>query len=73
MPLYFIRNQHHTLASALREALENNHPNEFVSCTLLHPMDDHLRVEAPSEQAIREALLDVKRKVQKALSVMMVS
>lgn len=61
----YFRGQTHTLASALREALENLHPEEYVACTVLHPMDEHLVVEAPSVQSVRTALLSVKEKIER--------
>lgn len=62
MPAFFFRGQSHTLASALREALEcdDDETDEFVSCTQPHPLDDHLEVYAPDARAVREALLRVK-------------
>jgi hypothetical protein len=60
--LYF--KESHTVASALRLQLEAVTSSEdFVSCTLMHPLDDHLEVQAPSEKQVREALLRVKERV----------
>lgn len=50
----------------MREVLEESHPEDFVSCTLLHPLDTHLVVECPSEQAMRVALLKVRDKITAA-------
>lgn len=66
MPTFYLRGQKHTVASALREILEEELPDEFVSCTVLHPLDEHVVVEAPSEQAVRKALLVVKDKISMA-------
>lgn len=58
----FYFSQTHTFASALRAALERNASEEdYVSCTVMHPLDNHVEVCAPSEAFVREALLDVKR------------
>lgn len=62
MPLSYIRGQTHTLASALREELERENPDQFVSCSLLHPLDTHLVVEAPQD-AVRPALLRIKERI----------
>ena len=64
MPAFYLRRQGHTIACALREELEQRHPDEFVSCTVLHPLDEHVVVEAPDEAAVREALLEVLDKVR---------
>jgi DNA-directed RNA polymerase subunit L len=63
MPTFYLRSQKHTLASALREILEEENPDEFVSCTILHPFDEHIVVEAPSEHAVRRALLVIRDKI----------
>lgn len=68
MPQYHLRDQGHTLASAVREVLEESHPTEFVACTVLHPMDSHIVVDAPSEAALRTALIKVKDKIGRARS-----
>jgi DNA-directed RNA polymerase subunit L len=58
MPTFYFRGHGHTLACALREALEElTDEDEFVSCTVMHPLDTHLEVVAPSERLVREALL----------------
>ena len=63
--LVYIRGQTHTLACALREVLEDMCDEEdFVACTVLHPLDTHLVVEAPSEAIVREALLRLKTHVR---------
>lgn len=60
MRFYFL-GQTHTLASALRTALEGRASDEqFVCCAVMHPLDAHVEVEAPSEQFLRHALLDLK-------------
>lgn len=66
MPTFYFVDERHTLASALRESLEARCPNELVSCTLLHPLDNHIEVEAPSAAAVRLALLDVKDTITQA-------
>lgn len=59
--IFYLVQQHHTLASALRTSLETRAgEEEFVSCTLLHPLDDHLEVVVPTEQLLRQALQDLK-------------
>jgi DNA-directed RNA polymerase subunit L len=63
MPAFYVRNETHTLASALRPALEAAHPDELVAVALVHPLDDHIRILAPSAAAVRAALLDVKAQV----------
>lgn len=55
-----------TLASALRAALEEQQPDAFVACTRLHPLDDFLQVDAPSEAAVRAALLLTRERVRAA-------
>ena len=58
---FFFVQQQHTVAAALRTALEGRSDGlEFVACTHLHPLDEHIEVEAPSEDHVRGALLDVK-------------
>ena len=60
MKFYFL-GQRHTLASALRSALEAQSDGEhFVACSHLHPLDDHVVVETPSERLLRDALLGLK-------------
>ena len=66
MPAFYFRGESHTLASALRPALEALGEEDFVACTLHHPLDDHLVVEAPSEATVRAALLAVKDQVAAA-------
>ena len=67
--LYFV-DEGHTLASALRDALEEeSSKTEFVSCTLLHPLDTFLEVCAPSEVIVRRALLRLKGKIARARRV----
>ena len=60
MPSFYFTAESHTLASALRPALETANPDDFVACTLQHPRDDFLLVEAPSEAVLRTALLGIK-------------
>lgn len=63
MPTFYIRGQKHTLASALREILEENYNDDFVACSVLHPDDEHIVVEAPTEASLRESLLRMKDKL----------
>ena len=59
---FYLRGETHTLASCLREQLEatTSAAHTFASCNLLHPLDDHLVVQAPEEADVRRALLAVK-------------
>ena len=66
MPVFILENETHTLASALRPVLEELNPDEMTYCTLNHPMDNHITVDAPSEAALRMALLKVKDLVRKS-------
>ena len=59
----YIEGETHTLASMLRERLERNHPDEFVACAQAHPLDDFIRVTAPSVQDVRRALLELIEQV----------
>jgi DNA-directed RNA polymerase subunit L len=64
MPTFYFTGERHTLLSMLRPALEEAAAeDDFVACTLLHPLDEHVVVEAPSEGAVRLALLDLKRRI----------
>lgn len=63
MPTFYFHGERHTLASALRPALEQACPDDFVACTLVHPLDEYLEVEAPSEAAVRAALLAVREQI----------
>ena len=62
----YISNESHTLSCMLRERLERNHPDEYVACSLAHPDDTFIRVDAPSTQAIRTALLQLMNQVAQA-------
>jgi len=66
MPEFYFLEEGHTLASALRAALEASVPDEYVAVTRPHPLDNYLEVTAPSESALREALLTVKAQVDAA-------
>ena len=66
MPTFTLPDEGHTLASALRAALEDLYPDDFVACTLVHPLDTFLHVDAPSERAVREALLRVRDQIAAA-------
>lgn len=60
----YLMHESHTLASALRPALEAQvGPEEFVACTHVHPLDDHLQVDAPSVATVRTALLSLKEQI----------
>ena len=63
MASFYVRDEQHTLASMLRPELEAAHPEEYVACTLQHPLDTFLKVDAPSEAAVRSALLRVKDRI----------
>ena len=63
---FYFPGERHTLASALRVELELGCPEEFVACTLVHPLDSHLEVEAPSEADLRAALLRIKDHIRNA-------
>lgn len=71
MPVFFFTQERHTLASALRPALEAEaaESDDFVSCTHPHPLDDHIEVHAPDEACVRRALLRVKAQIQAARTV----
>lgn len=60
---FFFQEETHTLASALRPVLEANHPEDFVACVHMHPLDTFLKVHAPDEAAVRAALLTVKEQI----------
>lgn len=66
MPDFYFLGEGHTLASALRAALEASVPDEYVAVTRPHPLDSYLEVTAPSEAALREALLTVRAQVDAA-------
>lgn len=67
MKTFKIVNERHTLASALRPNLESLcGDEEFVSCTLMHPMDNHIEVIVPQEQLLRTALLLIKDQIRQA-------
>lgn len=64
---FTISDETHTLASALRPELEAAAgPDELVACTHAHPLDGFVEVLAPSEAAVRLALLRVKDRVARA-------
>ena len=67
----YIRDERYTLASALRPVLEAQHPDDFVACTLVHPLDTHLRIEAPSVAAVRAACLRVKDRIADARAALL--
>lgn len=71
MPTFYLLDERHTLASALRAALEETCPEDLVACTLVHPLDNFLQVEAPSEAAVRDALLLVKARVAAARTLLL--
>ena len=58
---FYLMGEGHTLASALRPALEAAvGPEDFVAVTRVHPLDDFLVIDAPSESVVREALLSIQ-------------
>lgn len=63
MPAFYLLDEGHTLAAALRPALEAACPDEFAAVTQPHPLDRHLEVTAPAEAAVRHALLAVRAQV----------
>ena len=63
---FYFEGERHTLASALRASLERLCPDDFVACTLVHPLDTHLVVDAPSEESVRRALLEIKAQIARA-------
>lgn len=63
---FYFEKERHTLASALRAQLEALCPDDFVACTLVHPLDTHLLVDAPSEQTLRLALIEIKQQIARA-------
>ena len=65
---FFLLDQTHTLASMLREALEETNPEALVSCTVMHPLNTFLEVHAPSERAVRVALQHAQDKLAKNVS-----
>ena len=75
MPRFYFVDEGHTLASALREALERRAAGaggaggDFVHCTVMHPLDTHLEAQAGREGDVREALLAVKREIRRIRSV----
>lgn len=67
MSTFKITGERYTLASALRPELETLcDEDEFISCTLKHPMDDHIELIVPREELLRKALLQVKDRIQTA-------
>ena len=64
--LFYIPDEGHTLASALRTALESEvDAEQYVSCTIPHPLDTYIEVNAPSEQSVRRALLTVREQISR--------
>jgi DNA-directed RNA polymerase subunit L len=61
----YLEEEQNTLSCALREALEDQNSNVYVSCSQLHPLDNKIRVEAPSLFAIRQSLILIKDKIRK--------
>lgn len=64
--LFYIPDEGHTLVSALRTALEREvDAEEYVSCTVPHPLDRYIEVVAPCEKTVRRALLTVREHISK--------
>jgi DNA-directed RNA polymerase subunit L len=63
---FYLHDEQDTLSSALRPILERRHPDEFVASARAHPLDTFVRVTAPSEAALRAALLEIKEKIAAA-------
>lgn len=66
MPTFYFADEQHTLASGLRALLEEAHPDELVGCIHAHPLDQHMSVNAPSEAAVRAALLRLRDQIATA-------
>lgn len=64
----YIKDQTHTLASGLREILEESYPDDLVSCTILHPLDTHVEIRAPTEKCVRDSLIKFLDKIRIARS-----
>ena len=65
--VFYLMDERHTLASALRCALEERcETDDIVSCTLLHPLDNFIVVRVPEAQLLRTSLLSLKEAVQRA-------
>ena len=62
----FFPDERHTLASALAPLLEAQCPDDLVACAQMHPLDDFIVVRAPSDAAIRTALLSLRERVARA-------
>lgn len=62
---FYLEDERHTLASALRPVLEEMCPDDFVAVTLFHPLDNFICIDAPSASVVREALLMVRETVRR--------
>ncbi len=63
MRLYFV-GEGETFACAIRPFLEAE-TEEFVSCAVCHPLDEHVEVEAPSEGVVRRAILSAREELSR--------
>ena len=59
----YVSDKTHTLSSALRHVLETNCPDQFVACCKMHPLDTFVRIDAPRESDVRNALLELKDQI----------
>jgi DNA-directed RNA polymerase subunit L len=58
-----LQGQCQTLGSLLRHHLDRECPEDFATCTVVHPKDDHLLVCVPDVGTLRRALLAAKQEV----------
>ncbi len=67
--VFYLMDERHTLASALRCALEEHcETDDIVSCTLLHPLDNFIVIRVPEAHLLRTSLLSLKEAVQRVRS-----
>ena len=62
---HMIPNETNTLACVLRIQLERDNPDVLVTCTHQHPLDEYIRVVAPSKHAVRTSLLHIRDMIQR--------
>lgn len=58
-----LQKQCQTLGSLLRHHLDRECPDDFVTCTTIHPKDDFLLVCVPDVATLRRALLAAKQEI----------
>lgn len=56
---FYFSDEGETFACAIRPFLEAE-TEEFVSCAVCHPLDEHVELEAPSESVVRRAILSAR-------------